>query len=142
MVSMIVALQHPDDTTWYFSVVMVWSTTEIGAAIIALSLPALRALFGVLSKNRLTMHHSGSDNTGTIGPFLGRQSSLYLTDMMFMRRQWMWTGGPIRARRPFGVSRMGRFDLRIQFAWVLRGPCLNRQECDEVPFLRVYSVLS
>ncbi|KAI2732133.1 hypothetical protein CBS147332_1272 [Penicillium roqueforti] len=67
MVSMIVALQHPDDATWYFSVVMVWSATEISAAIIALSLPALRAFFGVLSRNRSTMHHSDSDNIGTIG---------------------------------------------------------------------------
>ncbi|KAJ6184183.1 hypothetical protein N7519_005484 [Penicillium mononematosum] len=61
------ALQHPDDATWYFSVVMVWSTTEISNAIIALSLPALRALFAVWSKNRSTMHHSEIDNTGTIG---------------------------------------------------------------------------
>ncbi|OQE44232.1 hypothetical protein PENCOP_c002G07565 [Penicillium coprophilum] len=67
MVSMIVAIQHPKDPTWYFSVVMVWSTTEISAAIIALSLPALRALFGVLSRNRSTMNHSDSDETRTIG---------------------------------------------------------------------------
>ncbi|KAJ5356653.1 hypothetical protein N7517_011262 [Penicillium concentricum] len=44
MVSMIVALRHPDGATWYFSVVMAWSATEI-SSIIPLSLPALRAWF-------------------------------------------------------------------------------------------------
>ncbi|KAJ5178257.1 uncharacterized protein N7500_000956 [Penicillium coprophilum] len=67
MVSMIVALRHPEDATWYFSVVMVWSTTETSAAIIALSLPALRALFGFWSRKRSTMNHSDSDQTRTIG---------------------------------------------------------------------------
>ncbi|OQE33027.1 hypothetical protein PENFLA_c001G07266 [Penicillium flavigenum] len=66
MVSMIVALQHPDEATWCFSVVMVWSTTEISTATIALSLPALRALFAVWSINRSTMHHSDIANTGTM----------------------------------------------------------------------------
>jgi hypothetical protein len=49
---MTVALKHPDDATWYFPGVMIWSATEISAAIIALSLPALRALFGVWNRNR------------------------------------------------------------------------------------------
>ncbi|KAJ5952620.1 uncharacterized protein N7479_011033 [Penicillium vulpinum] len=66
MISMIVALQHPDDATWYFSVVMAWSTAEISAAIIALSLPALRALFGFWNRNRST-NHSSSNETTTIG---------------------------------------------------------------------------
>lgn len=63
-----VALQHPDDATWYFFVVMMWSTTEISTVIIALCFIALRALFVVWSKNRSTMHHhSDSDTTGTLG---------------------------------------------------------------------------
>jgi hypothetical protein len=64
---MITALQHPDDATWYFSVVLAWSSTEISAAIIALSLPAMRALFAILKKNRPTINRSGSDEPGSIG---------------------------------------------------------------------------
>ncbi|KAJ5612068.1 hypothetical protein N7510_005262 [Penicillium lagena] len=48
MVSMIVAIQHPEDITWFFSVVVAWSSAEISAFIIALSLPALKGLFGFL----------------------------------------------------------------------------------------------
>lgn len=66
MVAMIVALDNPSDITWYFSVVMAWSTAEISAMIIALSLPALRGLFGFFKKNRST-YQSNSHDTGSIG---------------------------------------------------------------------------
>ncbi|KAJ5200426.1 ATPase P-type K/Mg/Cd/Cu/Zn/Na/Ca/Na/H-transporter [Penicillium cf. griseofulvum] len=56
----------PDDTTWYFFVVMVWSATKISSAIIALSLPALRALFGVWDRNRSMMNHTDSNETEAI----------------------------------------------------------------------------
>ncbi|KAL1954750.1 hypothetical protein VTO42DRAFT_750 [Malbranchea cinnamomea] len=68
MVSMIVALRHPDDATWYFSVVMVWSCTEISTAIIALSLPAMKALFGTLLKSdHATASQSGSHGSRSVG---------------------------------------------------------------------------
>ncbi|KAJ5782636.1 hypothetical protein N7457_004410 [Penicillium paradoxum] len=67
MVSMIVALQNPEDATWYFSVVMAWSCTEISTAIIALSIPALRTLFGILEQNRSTKDQDDSNDTVSIG---------------------------------------------------------------------------
>ncbi|KAJ5363528.1 uncharacterized protein N7496_009241 [Penicillium cataractarum] len=66
MVAMVVALDHPSDITWYFSVVMAWSTSEIAAMIIALSLPALRGLFGFFQQKRST-NQSNSRGTGSIG---------------------------------------------------------------------------
>lgn len=63
---MIVALDHQSDATWYFSVVMVWSCTEISVAIIALSLPGLRALFGFLrEKGRSNLEQDSSDISGS-----------------------------------------------------------------------------
>ncbi|KAJ5784440.1 uncharacterized protein N7503_009652 [Penicillium pulvis] len=67
MVSMIVALDHPSDVTWYFSVVMTWSTSEIAAIIIALSLPALRGLFGILRMKNRSTDQSKSNGTGSFG---------------------------------------------------------------------------
>ncbi|KAJ5650819.1 uncharacterized protein N7484_004542 [Penicillium longicatenatum] len=67
MVSMIVALDHPTDVTWYFSVVMAWSTSETSAMIVALSLPALRGLFGVLRMKTRPTDQSKSNGTGSIG---------------------------------------------------------------------------
>lgn len=68
MVSMIVALQHPTDATWYFSVVMTWSCTEISTAIIALSLPALRAFFWFLrNTGRSTRDQNTSNGSGSFG---------------------------------------------------------------------------
>lgn len=64
---MIVALDHPLDVTWYFSVVMAWSTSEISAIIIALSLPALRGLFGILRMKNRSTDQSESNGTGSIG---------------------------------------------------------------------------
>ncbi|KAF7715239.1 Uncharacterized protein PECH_008735 [Penicillium ucsense] len=52
LIAMIVSVQHPDDATWYFSPVIAWTCAEISAAIIALSLPALRAIFGFLKEHR------------------------------------------------------------------------------------------
>ncbi|KAJ5923576.1 hypothetical protein N7454_008821 [Penicillium verhagenii] len=67
MVSMIVALDHPSDVTWYFSVVMAWSTSEISAIIIALSLPSLRGLFSILRMKTRTTDQSKTNDTGSIG---------------------------------------------------------------------------
>ncbi|KAJ5833374.1 hypothetical protein N7474_001685 [Penicillium riverlandense] len=66
MVAMIVALQHPEDITWYFSVVVAWSSAEISAFIIALSLPSLRGLFGFLRNkgNSKSGQSSGSRSIG------------------------------------------------------------------------------
>lgn len=64
---MINALNHPNDITWYFSVVVAWSQAEISAMIIALSLPALRGLFGFFRKQRSTADQSTSNGTGSIG---------------------------------------------------------------------------
>jgi hypothetical protein len=50
------------DATWYFSVVMVWSDTEVSTAIIALSLPALKGLFGGIRNKR-----KGSSQDGVYG---------------------------------------------------------------------------
>ncbi|KAJ5759130.1 hypothetical protein N7520_006286 [Penicillium odoratum] len=66
MVSMIVALDHPTDLTWYFSVVMAWSTSEISAIVIALSLPALRGFFGILRTKGRSTNKSKSNGTGSI----------------------------------------------------------------------------
>ncbi|PYH94299.1 hypothetical protein BO71DRAFT_430136 [Aspergillus ellipticus CBS 707.79] len=64
IVAMIPAIKQAD-ATWYFSVVMVWSDTEVSTAIIALSLPALKGLVGAVagSTHKGSSHaesHSGS----------------------------------------------------------------------------------
>lgn len=66
MVAMVAAIRHPQDATWYFSVVMVWSCTEISTAIIALSLPALRSLFVKVRQNRSTAAKDSS-NSESVG---------------------------------------------------------------------------
>ncbi|BCR96649.1 uncharacterized protein AKAW2_21589A [Aspergillus luchuensis] len=55
---MIPAIQKTD-ATWYFSVVMVWSDTEVSTAIIALSLPALKGLVGAVAGST----RKGTDQT-------------------------------------------------------------------------------
>ncbi|KAL2821327.1 hypothetical protein BDW59DRAFT_164210 [Aspergillus cavernicola] len=67
MVSMIVSVQHPADATWYFSPVIAWTCAEISAAIIALSLPALRAIFGFLKEKHSTRDQSNSHGSTGIG---------------------------------------------------------------------------
>ncbi|KAF9893434.1 hypothetical protein FE257_010746 [Aspergillus nanangensis] len=67
MVSMIVSVQHPEDATWYFSPVIAWTCAEISVAIIALSLPALRAIFGFFKEHRSTRDQSYSHGSGAIG---------------------------------------------------------------------------
>lgn len=67
MISMIVSLEHEDDATWYFSPVIAWTCAEISAAIIALSLPALRAIFGFLKENRSRRDQSYSNGSQGIG---------------------------------------------------------------------------
>jgi hypothetical protein len=67
MVAMVVALHHPNDITWYFSIVIAWSQAEVSCTIIALSLPALRGLFGFFRQNRSTADQSNSNGTGSIG---------------------------------------------------------------------------
>lgn len=64
---MIVSVEHEDDATWYFSPVIAWTCAEISAAIIALSLPALRAVFGFLKEHRLKRDQSYSNGSGNIG---------------------------------------------------------------------------
>ncbi|OJI85973.1 hypothetical protein ABZX51_002172 [Aspergillus tubingensis] len=58
IISMIPAIQKTD-ATWYFSVVMVWSDTEVSTAIIALSLPALKGLVGAVAGST----RKGTDQT-------------------------------------------------------------------------------
>ncbi|KAL4899070.1 hypothetical protein BDW74DRAFT_189542 [Aspergillus multicolor] len=60
MISMIVAVEHEDDATWYFSPVVAWTCAEVSAAIVALSLPALRSIFGFLKEHRSTRDQSNS----------------------------------------------------------------------------------
>ncbi|KAJ5633695.1 hypothetical protein N7528_001537 [Penicillium herquei] len=67
MVSMVQALHHASDITWYFSVVMAWSTAEISAMIVALSLPSLRGLFGFLRNKSRSTNKSTSRGTASIG---------------------------------------------------------------------------
>lgn len=66
MVSMIVAIQHPEDITWYFSVVVAWFSAEISAFIIMLSLPSLRGLFGFW-QNKGNSNSSQSSDSQEIG---------------------------------------------------------------------------
>ena len=55
-----------EDATWYFSVVMVWSDTEISTAIIALSLPALKGLFGLKFGGRSLPGSNVIDGSGHV----------------------------------------------------------------------------
>ncbi len=67
MISMIVSVENEDDATWYFSPVIAWTCAEISAAIIALSLPALRAIFGFVKEKRSTRDQSYSHGSESIG---------------------------------------------------------------------------
>ncbi|KAJ5358369.1 uncharacterized protein N7496_010782 [Penicillium cataractarum] len=67
MISMIVSIEHEDDITWYFSPVIAWTCAEISAGIIALSLPALRSIFGFLKEKRSTKDQSYSNGSRGIG---------------------------------------------------------------------------
>ncbi|KAL4944307.1 hypothetical protein BDV06DRAFT_233621 [Aspergillus oleicola] len=72
MVSMIVSVQNATDATWFFSPVIAWTCAEISAAIIALSLPALRAIFGFLKEQRSTRDASASySNSNSNGTGIG-----------------------------------------------------------------------
>ncbi|KAL2787918.1 hypothetical protein BJX66DRAFT_340773 [Aspergillus keveii] len=61
LLAMLPVVNKPEDATWYFSVVLGWSSGEISAAIIALSLPALKALFGSALKNKSSASDSNSN---------------------------------------------------------------------------------
>ncbi|KAL2817511.1 hypothetical protein BDW59DRAFT_165919 [Aspergillus cavernicola] len=62
MVAMLPVVNDPSDATWHFAVVLAWSSAEISAAIIALSLPALKALFGsTFSKEKSSSNNSNSN---------------------------------------------------------------------------------
>lgn len=63
---MIVSVEHEDDATWYFSPVIAWTCAEISAAIIALSLPALRAIFGFMKEHRSTKGQSESNGSAGV----------------------------------------------------------------------------
>ncbi|KKY18427.1 hypothetical protein UCRPC4_g04896 [Phaeomoniella chlamydospora] len=65
ILSMIPAITK-EDATWYFSVVMVWSDTEISTAIIALSLPALKGLFGLKFGGRSLPGSNVIDGSGHV----------------------------------------------------------------------------
>lgn len=120
---------------------MVWSTIEISAAILVLSIPVLRALFGVLSKTRVRRCITVTQiiwEQLVLGRFLSPQISVYLTYMMMsMRQHSIWTGGQNGARR-FEALIMGSFDLMIRLASVLGDPRTDRRECGEVSLLGVY----
>jgi hypothetical protein len=55
---MLPVVNDPNDATWHFSVVLAWSSGEISAAIIALSLPALKGLFGLTLKEKSPSNNS------------------------------------------------------------------------------------
>jgi hypothetical protein len=59
---MLVSIYNEADATWYFSPVIAWTCAEVSAAIIALSLPALRAIFGFLKENRSTRDQNSNSN--------------------------------------------------------------------------------
>ncbi|KAJ5636606.1 uncharacterized protein N7484_009919 [Penicillium longicatenatum] len=61
--SMIVSVNHADDATWFFSPVIAWTCAEVSAGIIALSLPALRAIFGFVKERRSTKDQSYSNGS-------------------------------------------------------------------------------
>jgi len=67
IISIIVFVEHEKNANWYFPPVIAWSCAEISAAIIALSLPALRAIFGSLNENCLKRDLSYSTGSGGIG---------------------------------------------------------------------------
>lgn len=111
---MIVSVQHEDDATWYFSPVIAWTCAEISAAIIALSLPALRAIFGFVKERRSTKDQSYSNGSEGIGldsvprsltkPRLFRGSDIYenTTEVDCARtpsREALWDGGVDRKIR-------------------------------------------
>ncbi|KAL2794546.1 hypothetical protein BJX66DRAFT_337697 [Aspergillus keveii] len=62
MQSMLVSIYNESDATWYFSPVIAWTCAEVSAAIIALSLPALRAIFGFLKEHRSTRDQNSNSN--------------------------------------------------------------------------------
>ncbi|PWY74281.1 hypothetical protein BO70DRAFT_354661 [Aspergillus heteromorphus CBS 117.55] len=62
IIAMIPAIRDTD-ATWYFSVVMVWSDTEVSTAIIALSLPALKGLVGVAVRRGSSMAEGQSSGS-------------------------------------------------------------------------------
>ncbi|EED11730.1 conserved hypothetical protein [Talaromyces stipitatus ATCC 10500] len=64
ILAMIPAIED-SDATWYFSVVMVWSDTEVSTAIIALSLPALKGLFSGMRNKRKALSEDGRYGTLT-----------------------------------------------------------------------------
>ncbi|KAL2807761.1 hypothetical protein BJX63DRAFT_436752 [Aspergillus granulosus] len=66
LLAMLPVVNKPEDATWYFSVVLAWSSAEISAAIVALSLPALKALFGSALKDKSSSSnsHSNSNSNG------------------------------------------------------------------------------
>lgn len=66
LIAMIVSVEHENDATWYFSPIIAWTCAEISTAIIALSLPALRAIFGFLKEHRSTRDQSYSNSSGGI----------------------------------------------------------------------------
>ncbi|OOF99322.1 hypothetical protein ASPCADRAFT_160022 [Aspergillus carbonarius ITEM 5010] len=83
IISMIPAINETD-ATWYFSVVMVWSDTEVSTAIIALSLPALKGLVGAVA---------GSTRKGTSREQSGSNGrDLHLGDVHLERAQDMFPG--------------------------------------------------
>lgn len=104
---MIVAVQHPEDATWFFSPVIAWTCAEISAAIIALSLPALRAIFGFVKERRSTKDQSYSNGSEGIGlesvprafkPRLFRGSDIYENTVEVdcartPSREALWDGG-------------------------------------------------
>ncbi|KAL3460107.1 hypothetical protein BJX64DRAFT_290592 [Aspergillus heterothallicus] len=64
MQSMLVSIYNESDATWYFSPVIAWTCAEVSAAIIALSLPALRAIFGFVKEHRSTRDQGYSNSNG------------------------------------------------------------------------------
>ncbi|KAL4796253.1 hypothetical protein BDV19DRAFT_361281 [Aspergillus venezuelensis] len=95
MVSMIVSVQNAKDATWFFSPVIAWTCAEVSAAIIALSLPALRAIFGFLKEQRSARDASASyptSNSNSNGTGIG------LDDVSRSRERERKVRSKVRAR--------------------------------------------
>jgi len=55
------------DATWYYAIIAAWSSTEVCAAVIALSVPALKPLLGHWLRSGSTADSKGYSNVDTTG---------------------------------------------------------------------------
>ncbi|RAK96824.1 uncharacterized protein BO80DRAFT_448986 [Aspergillus ibericus CBS 121593] len=107
IVSMIPAINETD-ATWYFSVVMVWSDTEVSTAIIALSLPALKGLVGAVAGS--TRKATSQEQSGSNG------HELNLENVHPEYRPHMYQG--LTVIRMMRGSASGKMRARTRSGWI------------------------